>query len=132
MEGDTGRVLSNKLSSGVAAVALPGEGGWGDAMLLLNASTSAAGSIRCEIRDEAGVAIPGYTLAACKTLYGDDIELPVVWNNGADLKALAGRTVSLHFELKDADLFAYRFGQPGGPSAQKASSKPFLMTITKQ
>lgn len=129
MEGDTGRVLSNKLTSGVATAALPGEMEWGDAMLLLNASTSAAGSIRCEIRDEAGVAIPGYTLAACKPLYGDDIELPVVWAEGAELKALAGRTITLHFELKDADLFAYRFGQP---RTQKAASKQFIVTITKQ
>jgi hypothetical protein len=112
MEGDTGPVLSNKLRSGAATVSLPGGVDWGDAMLLLNASTSAAGSIRCEVRDEAGAAIPGFALADCRPLYGDGIELPVIWAGGADLKALAGRTVTLHFELKDADLFAYRFGQP--------------------
>ena len=86
----------------------------GGAMLLLNASTSAAGSIRCEIRDESGKAVPGFTLGECKPLYGDGIELPVVWKAGADVRTLAGKTVTLHFELKDADLFAYRFGQPAG------------------
>jgi len=132
MEGDTGRVLSNKLTQGKAMAALPDGAEWGDAMLLLNASTSAAGSIRCEIRDEAGIAIPGFTLAACKPLYGDDIELTVVWTGGVELKALAGRTISLHFELKDADLFAYRFGQPAELRVQKTASKQFVMTITKQ
>ena len=85
--------------------------------LLLNASTSAAGSIRCEIRDEAGRAIPGFERAACLALYGDGIELPVVWKNGGDLKVLAGKAIVLHFELKDADLFAYRFGKPMGRSS---------------
>ena len=84
----------------------------GATMLLVNLSTSAPGQLRCEIRDETGRALPGFTLAECKALYGDGIELPVVWKSGADVKALAGRAVSLHFELKDADLFAYRFGVP--------------------
>ena len=84
----------------------------GKTMLLVNLSTSVPGQLRCEIRDGAGQAIPGFTLAECKPLYGDGIELPVVWKNGADVKTLADRTVTLHFELKDADLFAYRFGQP--------------------
>lgn len=78
--------------------------------LLVNLSTSVPGQLRCEIRDEAGRAIPGFTLAECRPLYGDGIGLPVAWKNGADVTALAGKTVALHFELKDADLFAYRFG----------------------
>lgn len=133
MEGDAGATLRNKLNSGAATVALPGGVEWGDAMLLLNAATSAAGSIRCEIRDGAGVAIPGFTLADCRPLYGDDIELPVTWKNGADAKALAGQTVTLHFELKDADLFAYRFGQPAATGAAAAAArKQMVMTISKQ
>ena len=79
-------------------------------LLLVNLSTSVQGQLRCELRDEAGKPIPGFTLAECKPLYGDGIELPVAWKAGADVSALAGKTVSLHFELKDADLFAYRFG----------------------
>jgi hypothetical protein len=131
MEGDTGAVLSNKLNSGAAAVVLPGSLEWGDAMLLLNASTSAAGSIRCEIRDAAGQAVPGFTLAECKPLYGDEIELPVVWKNGAEVGPLAGQALTLHFELKDADLYAYRFGQPAKTEIP-AADKQFVMTLSKQ
>lgn len=112
MENAAGITLSNKLENGVATIQLPGSIEWGDTMLLLNASTSAAGSIRCEIRDAAGVVIPGFALTDCKPLYGDAIELSVKWKNGVDVTALAGQTVTLRFELKDADLFAYRFGQP--------------------
>ena len=85
---------------------------WGDTMLLLNASTSAAGDIRCEIRDEANQPIPGFTLSECMPLYGDDMELIMTWKNGPDITSLANRPVILHFELRDADIYSFRFGQP--------------------
>lgn len=80
--------------------------------LLLNVSTAAAGHIRCEIRGADGKAMPGFSLQECEPLYGDGIELPVMWKSGADVKVLAGKSVVLHVEMQEADLFAYRFGQP--------------------
>jgi hypothetical protein len=60
-----------------------------------------------------GTPIPGFTLADSDILYGDGIELPVSWRGGqTELKELAGRALRLRFELKDADLYAIRFGQP--------------------
>ncbi len=85
---------------------------WGETMLLLNASTSAAGSIRCEIRDANNQPIPGFELGNCQPLFGDDIELIMRWDHGVELSQLADKPISLHFALVDADLFAYRFGQP--------------------
>lgn len=82
----------------------------GKTMLLVNLSTSVPGQLRCELRDEAGKPLPGFSLAECAPLYGDGIELPVAWKGGADVSALAGKPVILHIELKDADLFAFRFG----------------------
>ena len=79
--------------------------------LLLNASTSGAGFVRCEIRDAAGTPIPGFTLAESKEAYGDEIDLAMAWKDGADVSALAGKPITLHFEMKDADIFAYRFGE---------------------
>lgn len=84
----------------------------GKAALLVNLATSVAGQLRCEIRDESGRPLPGFALAECKPLYGDGIELAVVWKGGSDVSALAGKPVSLLFELTDADLYAYRFGAP--------------------
>jgi len=79
--------------------------------LFVNYSTSAAGSLRCEIQDENGDAIPGFSMAECDDAVGDAIEFPLRWKGSAELNALAGRPIRLKFELKDADLFAIRFGR---------------------
>jgi len=78
--------------------------------LTLNFATSAAGSVRVEIQDPAGKPLPGFALADCPPLFGDAIERPVAWKNPAALASLAGKPVRLRFELKDAELFAFRFG----------------------
>ena len=77
--------------------------------LVLNYATSAAGSVRVEIRDAAGKPMPGYTLRACPHIYGDEIEHVVTWRGGSEVGRLAGRAVRLRFVLKDADLFSIRF-----------------------
>ena len=79
--------------------------------LQLNFSTSAAGSIWVEIQDEAGRAIPGYSLEDSQVVYGDALERTVTWKNGADLSALQGRPVRLRFVLEDADLYSFQFKQ---------------------
>ncbi len=77
--------------------------------LVINYSTSAAGSIRCEIQDEAGAPIPGRTLDDCVEIFGDDIERAVAWKDGTNLSDLAGKAIRLRFVMKDADLYAIRF-----------------------
>jgi hypothetical protein len=42
-------------------------------------------------------------------MYGDKLDRTVTWKNGADLGSLAGKAVRLRFEMKDADVFAFRF-----------------------
>ena len=79
--------------------------------LLLNFSTSAAGSVRVEIQDESGKAIDDFALADCPDIYGDAIQREVAWTNGRDLGRLAGKPVRLRFVLKDADLYAFRFAE---------------------
>lgn len=77
--------------------------------LRLNYSTSAAGSIRVEIQDEAGVPVRGYGVHDMEPVYGDTVDGVVRWRQRADVAALRGRPVRLRFELGDADLFALRF-----------------------
>ena len=79
--------------------------------LALNFSSSAAGGIRVEIQDESGKPLPGFALDDCPEVFGDSLERTVTWKAGADLSALAGKTVRLRFALRDADLFAYRFAE---------------------
>lgn len=77
--------------------------------LSMNFSTSAAGSIRCEIQDADGNPIEGFALADCPDHFGDTIDGTVEWNNGADVSSLAGRPVRLRFVLQDADLYSLQF-----------------------
>jgi hypothetical protein len=77
--------------------------------LKLNFATSAAGGLRVEIREPGGQPVPGFSLADCKEVIGNEIARPVRWNDSDDLSALAGRSVQLHFELNDADLYAMEF-----------------------
>jgi hypothetical protein len=77
--------------------------------LEINFSTSAGGQIRVEVQDEAGQPRPGFALADCVPIYGDEIARVVKWKPGADLGALAGQPVRLRFAMEDADLFSLRF-----------------------
>ena len=54
--------------------------------------------------------MPGHALDDCPPLTGDELERAVAWEGGDDLSALAGKAVKLVFELKDADVYALRFG----------------------
>jgi hypothetical protein len=77
--------------------------------LLLNFASSAAGGLRIEVQDTSGKAMPGFALDDCPAIYGDSLQRRVSWDGGKDLASLAGKPVQLRFELKDADLYAFRF-----------------------
>ena len=79
------------------------------AKLHLNYATSAVGSVRVEVRDAAGKPINGFRLRDMAPSFGDELDSVVQWKGG-DFSALQGRPVRLKLELKDADLFALRFG----------------------
>jgi len=77
--------------------------------LVLNLSTSAAGTVRVELQDAAGKPIAGRALDDCPDIFGDSLEHVVTWKAGSDLGALAGTPVRLRFTLRDADIYALRF-----------------------
>ena len=83
---------------------------FGGKALHLNYSTSAAGSVQVEMQDEDGQAIAGLGLNDMELLFGDELDAVVKWRGGSDLGRLVGKPVRLRFVLKDADLFALRFG----------------------
>jgi hypothetical protein len=76
--------------------------------LLLNFATSAAGGIRVEVQRPDGTPIPGFALADCAELIGNEIERAASFAGGG-LESLAGQPVRLRFVMKDADLFALQF-----------------------
>lgn len=77
--------------------------------LELNYSTSAVGSIKVEIQDVDGQALPGFGVADFPEKFGDEIGGKVSWNEGGDVGALAGKPIRLRFVLKDADIYAFKF-----------------------
>jgi len=77
--------------------------------LVMNFSTSAAGSVRVEMQNEAGKPLPGRALKDCAEIYGDNIEQVVRWADGSDVSRFAAKRLRLRFVLKDADLYAIRF-----------------------
>ncbi|HZZ42478.1 MAG TPA: hypothetical protein VFE58_06045 [Tepidisphaeraceae bacterium] len=77
--------------------------------LFLNFATSAAGGMRVEVQDAEGHVIPGFALDDCHEVIGNEIERDVSWKGGS-LAGLAGKAVRLRFVMKDADLYAIRFG----------------------
>lgn len=77
--------------------------------LLINFATSAAGSIRVEIQNADGEALPGFQLEDCLDIVGDEIARPVRWRTEHKLSSLGSSPIRLRFALKDADLYSLQF-----------------------
>ena len=77
--------------------------------LLINYSTSAPGGLRVEIQNAEGSPVPGFTLADCPEIVGNEIERTVSWKQGPDVSRLAGKPLRLRFSIKDADLYSIKF-----------------------
>lgn len=95
----------------VARAALEGTGELVTPPLLLDGTKLAVnacanqGSLQMEIRDESGVAVPGFAFAACPPLTTDTIHQEIRWEH--PLEKLRGRTVRLAFRLERASLYAF-------------------------
>jgi len=78
--------------------------------LIMNFSTSAAGSVKAEIQGITGRPIPGFALSDSAENFGDQIKGVLNWKGNPDLSKLAGQPVRLRFVLSDADLYSFSFG----------------------
>jgi len=79
--------------------------------LAINFATSAAGGIRVELQTAAGKPLPGFTLKDCDVVFGDSLKRSVTWKGGRNLSSVAGQPVRLRIQLKDADLYSFRFSK---------------------
>jgi hypothetical protein len=77
--------------------------------LILNYSTSAAGSIVAELQHPDGTPIPGFTAKDCKPIIGDHISGDVEWKSDKKLKELSGKPIRLRFVMKECDLYSLKF-----------------------
>ena len=85
--------------------------------LLANDATSAAGSIRFELRDPKGIALKGLSLGESEWLCGNEIEHAVRCGESIDVGGLAGQPVRLLISLRDADLYSFQFADT--PNTEK-------------
>ena len=77
--------------------------------LVINFSTSGAGSLRVELQDEEGNPLPGYTLDDAVRHVGDAISHTVRWKSGRDVGRFQSRMIRLQIIMLDADLYSLRF-----------------------
>lgn len=80
--------------------------------LILNAATSAVGSVRVEVQNEAGEPFPGFALADAQPFFGDDLDAVASWKGGSDLSSLTDKPVRFRFVLDEADVYSIRTGEP--------------------
>ncbi len=83
--------------------------------LELNYATSAAGSLRVELRDAQNRPLPGYGLREAVDVFGNRMAGHAAWKQGKDVGPLAGTPVRLRFVMRDADLFSFRFRETSTP-----------------
>lgn len=77
----------------------------GDSMEM-NFATSSLGHVKITVCDEEGNAIEGYESGK---LFGNSLCRPIDFEK--PLSALSGKTVRIRFELKDADLYSFKFNR---------------------
>jgi hypothetical protein len=65
------------------------------------------GELRVEVLDEDSQPIAPFNAAACHPATADSTRLPIVWQGGGDLAALAGRPVRFRFHLRSGSLYAF-------------------------
>ena len=61
--------------------------------------------LRVIVLDEQEQPIPGF---AATMTYADGLQLPVVFEQGADLSVLANRAVKLRLEMKNVEVFGFQ------------------------
>ena len=77
--------------------------------LQINAERLLAGVVQVGVRRPNGEFIDGYGLADCRIDLAGGARTQVRWKDKADLHALRGHKVWLHFRVDGAALYSYRF-----------------------
>ena len=68
------------------------------------------GSIHTELVERTGRAIEGFTYTDCDPNHVDDLAHEITWKK-KDLSSLIGRNIYIRFYLRNAYVFAFRFGE---------------------
>jgi hypothetical protein len=77
--------------------------------LSLNLRVREAGVVRVELRDDANQPIPGFTFADADPIVADETDRHVSWHGESAIGQFANTPISLAFQLRKAELFAFEF-----------------------
>ena len=77
--------------------------------LEVNFTTRPGGSIRVELQNERGRPIESFSLDDSKPLQGDSLQQTVSWKGGQDVGQAPLKGLKVRFEIKNADLYSFRF-----------------------
>jgi len=67
------------------------------------------GEVRVAVKNPDWSDIPGYGWEDCLPVRGDQVRAPVQWKEQADVSRLRDRAVTLHFSVRSASLYSYRW-----------------------
>ncbi len=81
----------------------------GGEVLRVNFKTRRDGYVRVGLVDANGRPVAGFALSECEPLRGDEIDGVVRWRRGADVSSTAGKPLRLVFDLRNAQVFSFRF-----------------------
>jgi hypothetical protein len=82
--------------------------------LLLNVDVQNGGYAKVELLDTNNRPLEGFSLQDCVAVETDGIRQIALWKSNADIRSLSGKTIRLHFELKQADLYSFQFTADDG------------------
>ena len=69
-----------------------------------------------EVQNEDGQPLEGFSIDDCDPFTGDSISHEVTWRGSGDLSGLRGRTVRLHFRMRQSRLYAFWLVEGGESS----------------
>ncbi len=76
--------------------------------LHVNAVVAPDGELRVGFVKRDGTSVEGFSPDDCRPIKGDGVAMPVRWQDGRDIRALAHADVRLDFRLRNAKLYSFR------------------------
>jgi hypothetical protein len=77
--------------------------------MLLNSWGLTGSRVLIELADESGKPFPGYSLAECDGLSGEQLWAPMTWRGKTDLRGLQGKLVRIRFALNRIRVHGFQF-----------------------
>ena len=82
---------------------------WKGNSLQVNCAVEDGGSLKVELQDSGGNALPGFSLNESDAFSGDSTAAKLSWGGENDLSSLAGKALRVRFVLSNGNLYSMQF-----------------------